>query len=234
MSGDRPDRFEPQIRMVGGRRMQCKDIPDGVFLDAVRRTPGTDSRPGAWRMRWDVQAELEQVTGWLPINLFLAKAAGLMRRGLLGGCPCGCRGDYHLPADCDGGQYCCQRGKARRLRELVGGSFEGLGPLLASDGPWETAEYVGPGSLAESRELGDLVAQHVRALREEMLAGAEARLRASWAASNGRYWSGPDKMDRRLLRAYGLSAAELGLVRRSAFSPEYRRRQRARVRRRRR
>ena len=112
--------------------------------------------------------------------------------------------------------------------------FDGLGPLLDSDGPWETAMYVGPGSLAEARMLADVAARHAQALREQMLAEAEARLRALWAASNSRYWSGPDKSDRRLLRSYGLSAEELGLVRRSAFSAEYRRRQRARVKRRRR
>lgn len=48
------------------------------------------------------------------------------------------------------------------------------------------------------------------------------------------YWSGPDRIARRMLRECGATAAELGLVQRSAFSSEYRRRQRARVKRRRR
>ncbi|WP_044472383.1 hypothetical protein [Streptomyces turgidiscabies] len=94
------------IRIVGDRRMQCKDIPDEAFLGAVRRTlgwaSGKRSTAGeAWRMRWDVQAELEKETGPLPLNLFLAKARRLGRRRLLGGCTdCLCRGDYHIAVDC--------------------------------------------------------------------------------------------------------------------------------------
>lgn len=49
------------------------------------------------------------------------------------------------------------------------------------------------------------------------------------------YWSGrPDPMTQQILRAFNVSAKDIGLVQRSAFSPEYRRRQRARVKRRRR
>ncbi|MHB9857597.1 hypothetical protein [Streptomyces sp. YIM S03343] len=91
------------IRLIGGRRMQCKDIPDEAFLDAVRRTPACDGSlaPDRWRMRWEVQAELEKTLGPIPENLFLAKARRLGRRKLLGGCTeCTCRGDYHIAADC--------------------------------------------------------------------------------------------------------------------------------------
>lgn len=94
----------PNIRLIDGRRMQCKDIPDEVFLDAVRRTPGTAS--GNWRMRWNVQSALESVIGPVPENLFLAKARRLFAKGLLGGCDCGCRGDYHLPQECNA-YNCC-------------------------------------------------------------------------------------------------------------------------------
>ena len=49
------------------------------------------------------------------------------------------------------------------------------------------------------------------------------------------YWSGrPDPVQRQILRAFRVSAKDIGLVQRSAFSPGYRRRQRARVKRRRR
>jgi hypothetical protein len=97
VSDTRPGRSEQQIRIVGGRRMQCKDIPNAAFLDAVRHAPGVSSRPDSWRNRCSVQRELETVVGWLPERLFLAKARGLIRRRLLQGCPCGCRGDYELP-----------------------------------------------------------------------------------------------------------------------------------------
>jgi hypothetical protein len=89
--------------MVGGRRMQCKDIPDNAFLDAVRRT----GAPGTWRMRWNVQDELEKTLGPIPDNLFLAKARKLMAAGKMGGCPCGCRGDYHPADECSYPQRCC-------------------------------------------------------------------------------------------------------------------------------
>lgn len=97
------------IRLVDGRPMQCKDIPDQLFIDAVRRTPAPfgNMRPGAWRMRWDVQHELEKTTGPIPEKLFLAKASKLFARKILGGCSCGCRGDYHLIEDCEHPDQCC-------------------------------------------------------------------------------------------------------------------------------
>jgi len=94
---------QDSIRLIDGRRMQCKDIPDSVFLDAVRRTPGT---AGNWRMRWNVHTELELAVGPIPENLLLAKARKLIAAGKLGGCDCGCRGDWHLPDECDA-YNCC-------------------------------------------------------------------------------------------------------------------------------
>lgn len=93
------------IRLVDGWRMQCKDIPDSVFLDAVRRTPGNPSVN--WRTRWDVQVALETAIGNVPENLFLAKVRRLITKGVMGGCDCGCRGDYHLPEECVDPDRCC-------------------------------------------------------------------------------------------------------------------------------
>lgn len=81
-------------------RMQCKDIPDAAMLEAVRRAPGI------WRLSWDVHDELEELVGPAPPRLFRAKIAKLIARGLLGGCACGCRGDFHLPEEC-GSSVCC-------------------------------------------------------------------------------------------------------------------------------
>lgn len=82
----------------------AKDIPDAAFLDAVRTTLAVDDThdPASWRMRWDVQATLEAQLGAVPEKVFLAKASRLIERGVLHGCDCGCRGDYHLPGGCDG------------------------------------------------------------------------------------------------------------------------------------
>lgn len=82
-------------------RLQCKDIPDAVFLAAVDAAPG-----GRWKMRWDVHDHLEAQLGRpLPVNLVIAKARRLILRGVLHGCAgCTCRGDWHLPAATPG---CC-------------------------------------------------------------------------------------------------------------------------------
>ena len=92
------------IRLIDGRRMQCKDIPDAVFLDAVRRTPGTSAMN--WRMIWNVRDALEAQVGPVPWNLLLAKARKLIAAGEMGGCDCGCRGDWHLPDECNGCNCC--------------------------------------------------------------------------------------------------------------------------------
>lgn len=83
--------------------MQCKDIPDEVFLSAVRRA----GKPGSWRMRWHVQTELEAVVGPVPENLLMAKARKLIARRVMGGCDCGCRGDWHPADECNDPDYCC-------------------------------------------------------------------------------------------------------------------------------
>ena len=54
------------------------------------------------------------------------------------------------------------------------------------------------------------------------------------AAAHRRAWSGPGKMERQILRAYKVSARQIGAAPRSAFSSAYRQRQRNRAKRRRR
>ncbi|MFB7823849.1 hypothetical protein [Streptomyces hydrogenans] len=87
------------------RRLQCKGIPDETFREAVRRAP---VRGVTWRLAWDVREELGRLLDVeeLPWNLFLAKARKLVAAGKIGGCPCGCRGDFHLPEECAG--TCCE------------------------------------------------------------------------------------------------------------------------------
>lgn len=92
------------IRMVGDRRMQCKDIPDEAFLDAVRRAGAV----GSWRMRWNVQTELEKTLGPIPGKLLIAKARKLIAARKMGGCDCGCRGDWHPADECGDSVHCCR------------------------------------------------------------------------------------------------------------------------------
>lgn len=74
--------------------MQCKDIPDALFLEAIRVSARTVS---GWAMRWDVHTALEAVMGPVPEKVVLAKAKKLIRSGKMDGCTCGCRGDFQLP-----------------------------------------------------------------------------------------------------------------------------------------
>jgi hypothetical protein len=94
----------PNVRLIDGRRMQCKDIPDEVFLDSVRRAPASPLLKA--RNRWEVHAILEEAVGPIPENLLLAKARKLIAAGKMGGCPCGCRGDWHPVDECIG-YNCC-------------------------------------------------------------------------------------------------------------------------------
>lgn len=89
-SPDRP----PYVLQTDGttHALQCKDIPDDPILEFI------GSHNGAW-CNWyfgdekDVHAA---VPAWVPDRLLVAKMARLIERGLVDGCPCGCRGDYVL------------------------------------------------------------------------------------------------------------------------------------------
>ena len=95
--------------------MQCKDISDDEFLEAVDTArhlrgpnPYTDKIPYSTTI-WDIQSVLsgypEDVgtnswsrdnSGYLPFNLIRAKARKLVKKGKLDGCVCGCRGDFSV------------------------------------------------------------------------------------------------------------------------------------------
>lgn len=93
---------------------QCKDIPNEEFLNAVEEIIAY--RQSTWALRQEVTAVLAghpylvpPKGGWpaglhvqvdydqlIPQKLIIAKARKLIRRGLLTGCYCGCRGDFEL------------------------------------------------------------------------------------------------------------------------------------------
>lgn len=89
---------------VRRRRMSCKDISDDDFMTAVETVC---LMQGRWALRWEVAAVLagrvEDVGNGviedydnMPWKLVVAKARKLIRRGVLSGCYCGCRGDFEL------------------------------------------------------------------------------------------------------------------------------------------
>jgi hypothetical protein len=80
-----------------------------MFIEAIMQTYGGSYKGyqrSAWRMRWDVEKTLREMLGEsAPIGLakvMMAKFYKLEKRGIVHGCSCGCRGDYHL-----GDGSCC-------------------------------------------------------------------------------------------------------------------------------
>lgn len=77
----------------------ARDIPDEAFLDAVRR-----AAKGSCATRWDIGSALAGLpvpTDFsteppIPEKVVLAKARRLIKRGLIDGRCCGCRGDFRI------------------------------------------------------------------------------------------------------------------------------------------
>lgn len=81
----------------------ARDIPNEMFLSIVDRLQREDATARQidvkWVavMRWEVAEQLGAVEYRDPLQkVVLAKARRLIRRGLLSGCYCGCRGDLSL------------------------------------------------------------------------------------------------------------------------------------------
>lgn len=80
--------------------MQCKDIPDLPILRYL------ESKHPAWVFLHGLGREWPSVQDAMPaihhlpeadrFKLALAKMRMLFRRGLVSGCPCGCRGDFQI------------------------------------------------------------------------------------------------------------------------------------------
>jgi hypothetical protein len=98
------------------------------------------------------------------------------------------------------------------LRDYVRSMDAALLGTAAPEVSWEEAEQLYDRAQAEQARMAE----------------------QEWRELTRLYWSGPDKFARRVLRGFGVTAQQAGVVPRSAFSGEYRRRQRARVKRRRR
>ena len=92
-SGADEGRFERGVgRPTSERAMQCKDIPDEPVLRFLAQ------RPGVWHNCYfgDDRDVRQAMPSGLPDKLVLGKMRMLMRRGLVSGCDCGCRGDFEI------------------------------------------------------------------------------------------------------------------------------------------
>lgn len=71
--------------------MQCKDIPDEPILRFLDNLDGW----GGWFSDFE-NSVLRAMPEGTPEKLALAKMRMLIRRGLVSGCGCGCRGDFEI------------------------------------------------------------------------------------------------------------------------------------------
>ena len=67
-----------------------------AFILAVNsgQVPNKYSLPG--EKRWCLTFDLEERFPQYPYKVLRAKCARLVKRGLLDGCTCGCRGDFYV------------------------------------------------------------------------------------------------------------------------------------------
>jgi hypothetical protein len=72
-------------------RPQCKDIPDRPILEFLESLNG---QWGNWFEAGYPASVRNAMPPGTPDKLVLGKMRMLIRRGLVDGCPCGCRGDF--------------------------------------------------------------------------------------------------------------------------------------------
>lgn len=94
--------------------MQAKDIADEAMIEAVRACnearcdypmdagyhggrPGYGYDPDNTKGHWANRVDLAGLFPEAPEKVVLAKLRSLIKRKLMTGCPCGCRGDFELP-----------------------------------------------------------------------------------------------------------------------------------------
>jgi hypothetical protein len=74
--------------------MQAKDIPEQPILDFISKQNGAWC---TWGNGYSMPTVQDAMPPGTPAKLQLAKMKQLIKRGLVKGCGCGCRGDFHLP-----------------------------------------------------------------------------------------------------------------------------------------
>jgi hypothetical protein len=69
--------------------VQCKDIPDELILQFLLKAKGN-------LCSWYSVRNALPACSYAPKKLILAKMSQLIKKGLINGCPCGCRGDFEI------------------------------------------------------------------------------------------------------------------------------------------
>lgn len=76
--------------------MQCKDIPEQPVLSFIAQVQrGEDVRSATWFEGFENSVQNAMPIG-VPRKLALAKMNMMIRKGVVSGCGCGCRGDFEL------------------------------------------------------------------------------------------------------------------------------------------
>lgn len=73
----------------GIHQIKAADITDEMFKDAIDAVKRGE-------VGWAPASDVARYLGF-PLKVVLAKARRLIKRGVIGGCACGCRGDFHYP-----------------------------------------------------------------------------------------------------------------------------------------
>ena len=85
---------ESKLREGEVLAVKASDILDAEILQVIDEvkagTAGVLHRKGLWTSRWDLDKELPQ----FPSKVILAKCRSMIKRGVINGCCCGCRGDF--------------------------------------------------------------------------------------------------------------------------------------------
>jgi hypothetical protein len=75
--------------------MQCKDIPDRPILEFLREHTH-EYKWATWGDGHSMPTVRDAMPTGVPPKLQVAKMNKLIRRGVVDGCTCGCRGDYYI------------------------------------------------------------------------------------------------------------------------------------------
>ena len=76
--------------------MKCKDIPDQPIIDWLSKNAPDESRWATWGVGYSMPTVADCMPTGTPEKLQLAKMKQLIKRGIVNGCGCGCRGDFYL------------------------------------------------------------------------------------------------------------------------------------------
>ncbi len=74
--------------------MKAADVPERPVLEFLEKHEGLCT----WGEGYSMPTVADAMPPGTPPKVQLAKMAALMRRGLVTGCDCGCRGDFELSA----------------------------------------------------------------------------------------------------------------------------------------